>query len=95
MSAEARALPLPRRSTKQGSTKFIAAPPLPILAPKQMRSTISRSAPPLPLRAPKEVRSRIAKSGLQQTGQASWYNLNSTTASGEKMDGALTAAHRF
>ena len=42
------------------------------------------------------MRSKIAKSGLQQTGQASWYNLDSTTASGEKMEGeALTAAHRF
>ena len=97
VSAEATVLPLPRVSPKQGSARFIAAPPLPVLAPKQMRSTISRSdAPPLPMRAPKEVRSRIAKSGLQQTGQASWYNLDSTTASGEKMDGeALTAAHRF
>jgi rare lipoprotein A len=61
-----------------------------------MRSAISRSdAPPLPTRAPKEVRSRTAKSG-QQIGQASWYDLDSTTASGEEMDGAaLTAAHRF
>lgn len=81
VSAEAKALPLSRRSPKQGSARFIAALPLPVLAPKQMRSTISRSdAPPLPMRAPKEVRSRIAKSGLQQTGQASWYNLDSTTA---------------
>jgi rare lipoprotein A len=53
-------------------------------------------APPLPTRAPKEVRTRIAGSALQQTGRASWYNLDSLTASGEKMDdAAFTAAHNF
>jgi rare lipoprotein A len=73
------------------------APPLSLPTPKQARSAISRSdAPPLPTRAPKEVRSRIAGSALQQTGRASWYTLDSPTASGEKMDdAALTAAHNF
>jgi rare lipoprotein A len=33
--------------------------------------------------------------GLADTGRASWYQLASMTASGERMDaGALTAAHR-
>jgi len=98
LSAEAKALPLPRRSPKQGSAMLtFIPPPLPVPARKQTRSTISTSdAPPLPTRAPKKVRSKIARSALQQTGQASWYDLDSATASGEKMnDAALTAAHRF
>src|SRR5262249_18237620 len=50
-------------------------------------------APPLPTRAPKKVGSRIGNTH-HQTGQASWYSLDSVTASGEKMDdAALTAAH--
>jgi rare lipoprotein A len=96
MSAEALALPHP--APEQGSaTLTFTAPPPPVPAPKPTRSAISRSdAPPLPMRAPKEVRSRIAGSALQQTGRASWYSLDSPTASGEKMDdAALTAAHNF
>jgi rare lipoprotein A len=51
---------------------------------------------PASVRAPKEVRTRIGGSALYQTGQASWYSLDSVTASGEKMDDAgLTAAHNF
>jgi rare lipoprotein A len=47
-------------------------------------------------RRPKKVPPKIARSALQQTGQASWYDLDSATASGETMnDAALTAAHRF
>jgi rare lipoprotein A len=98
LSAEAKALPLPSRAPEQGSVMLtFTGPPLPVRAPKQTRSAISRSdAPPLPTRAPKEMRSKIAQSALQQTGQASWYNLDSVTASGEKMDDtAPTAAHRF
>jgi rare lipoprotein A len=96
MSAEA--LPLPHPASKQGSAMLtFTAPSLPVPAPKPTRSVISRSdAPPLPTRVPKEVRSRIAGSALQQTGRASWYSLDSPTASGEKMDdAALTAAHNF
>jgi rare lipoprotein A len=70
-------------------------PPLPVRSPKRARSAISRSeTPPLPTRAPKRLPSRIAGSPLQQTGRASWYALDSLTASGEKLDNAaLTAAH--
>jgi len=40
------------------------------------------------------VRSRLGGNALQQAGRASWYTLDSLTASGEKMDDvALTAAH--
>jgi rare lipoprotein A len=94
MSAEV--LPLPHPAPQQGSARLtFTAPPLPVPAPKQTQSTISKSgAPPLPKRAPKEVRSRLPWSALQQTGRASWYTLDSLTASGEKMDDvALTAAH--
>jgi rare lipoprotein A len=95
MSAEA--LPPPHPAPKASAMLIFTAPSLPVPAPKRARSPISRSdAPPLPMRAPKEVRSRIAGSALQQTGRASWYSLDSPTASGEKMDdGALTAAHNF
>jgi rare lipoprotein A (peptidoglycan hydrolase) len=92
-SMTAEALPLPHPAPQQGSARLtFNAPPLPVRAPKQARPAISRSdAPPLP---PKEVRSRLAGSGLHQTGRASWYTLDSLTASGEKMDDvALTAAH--
>jgi peptidoglycan lytic transglycosylase len=98
MSAKAEALPLPHPAPKQASAMLtFTAPPLPVPAPKPMRSAISRSdAPPMPTRVPKEVRSRIGGSALQQTGRASWYSLESPTASGEKMDdAALTAAHNF
>jgi rare lipoprotein A len=96
LRAQAKALPLPHPAPKQGLAMLIStAPPLPVSVPKQARSARS-DAPPLPTRAPKEVRTRIAGSALQQTGRASWYNLDSLTASGEKMDdAALTAAHRF
>jgi rare lipoprotein A len=96
MSAEALVLPHP--APKQGSaTLTFTAPPPPVPAPKPTRSAVSRSdTPPLPTRVPKEVRSRIAGNALQQTGRASWYSLDSPTASGEKMDdAALTAAHNF
>jgi len=71
------------------------APPLPVAAPKHTRSAKS-DAPPLLKRAPQEVRTKGAGSALQQIGRASWYTLDSPTASGEKMDdAALTAAHNF
>jgi peptidoglycan lytic transglycosylase len=96
MGAEAEALPLPPPAPQPSATLTFTAPPLPVLAPKRARSVISRSDAPLPTRAPKEVRSRIAGSTLQQIGRASWYSLDSPTASGEKMDDdALTAAHNF
>jgi rare lipoprotein A len=97
MGAEAEALPLPPPAPQPSATLTFTAPPLPVAAPKSTRSAKSRSdAPPLPMRVPKEVRSRIAGSALQQTGRASWYSLDSPTASGEKMDDdALTAAHNF
>src|SRR5262245_36427683 len=90
----AEAPPLPHPAPKRGSTMLtFAAPALPVAAPKQMRSARS-DAPPLPKQAPKEVRTKSAGSTLQQTGRASWYSLDSPTASGEKMDdAALTAAH--
>jgi len=71
------------------------APPLRVAAPKHTQSAKS-DAPPLLKRAPQEVRTKGAGSALQQTGRASWYSLDSPTASGEKMDdAALTAAHNF
>jgi len=94
----AEALPLPHPAPKQGSAILtFAAPWLPAGIRKRVRAAIPRSeVPPLPARAPKKVESRIAGSTPQQTGRASWYNLDSITASGEKMDeAALTAAHRF
>jgi rare lipoprotein A len=97
-SMTAAALPLPHPAPRQGAARLtFTTPPVPVPAAKQTRSGISRSAaPPLPTRAPKEVRSRIAESALQQTGQASWYTLDSPTANGENMDdAALTAAHNF
>ena len=92
----AEALPLPHPAPKQGSAILtFTVPPLPIR--KRLRTAIPTSeVPPLPARAPKKVESRIAGSTPQQTGRASWYSLDSITASGEKMDeAALTAAHRF
>ena len=95
VSAEAR--PLPRPAPKQGSAILtFTVPPLPIR--KRARTAIPRSeAPPLPMRMPKKVESKIAGSNTHhQIGRASWYRLDSVTASGEKMDdAALTAAHRF
>ena len=92
VSAEAR--PLPRPAPKQGSAILaFTVPPLPI-----RKRTLPRSeAPPPPTRAPKKAESRIAGSNTHhQIGRASWYRLESVTASGEKMDdAALTAAHRF
>jgi rare lipoprotein A len=92
MSAEA--LPLPHPAPKQGSAMLtFTAPPLPVPAPKKMRSTSGLDAT---IRAPGEALSRVAGSATQQTGRASWYTLDSPTASGEKMDDAtLTAAHNF
>jgi rare lipoprotein A len=89
LRAQAKALPL-----KQGAARLIfTAPPLPVPAPKRTKSISKSGAPPLPTRAPKEVRS-LAGNALQQAGRASWYTLDSLTASGEKMDDiALTAAH--
>jgi rare lipoprotein A len=97
MGAEAEALPLPPPAPQPSATLTFTAPPLPVLSPKRARSGISRSdVPPLPTRAPKKLRSRIAGSALQQTGRASWYTLDSPTASGDKMDdAAFTAAHNF
>jgi len=96
LRARATVLPLPHPAPKRGSAMLIStAPPLPVPAPQQVRSARS-DAPPLSTRAPKEARTRIAGSALQQTGQASWYSLDSLTASGEKMDdAAFTAAHNF
>jgi rare lipoprotein A len=95
MGAEAEALPLPPPAPQPSATLTFTAPPLPVLSPKRARSGISRSdVPPLP--TPKKLRSRIAGSALQQTGRASWYTLDSPTASGDKMDdAAFTAAHNF
>ena len=92
----AQALPLPHPAPKRGSaTLTFTAPPLPVAAPRQTRSAKS-GAPPLPKQAPKEVQTKSAGSALQQVGRASWYTLDSPTASGEKMDdSALTAAHGF
>ena len=92
----AQALPLPHPAPKRGSaTLTFTAPPLPVAAPRQTRSAKS-GAPPLPKQAPKEVQTKSAGSALQQIGRASWYTLDSPTASGEKMDdSALTAAHGF
>jgi rare lipoprotein A len=97
MGAEAEALPLPPPAPQPSATLTFTAPPPPVPAPKPTRSAISRSdAPPLPTRVPKEVRSGIAGGAPQQIGRASWYSLDSPTASGEKMDDdALTAAHNF
>src|SRR5262249_51864293 len=94
MTAEV--LPLLRPAPKRGSAVItFTAPPLPVKAPKQMQSARS-DAPPLPKPAPEEVQNKGAGSALQQTGRASWYSLDSTTANGEKMDdAALTAAHNF
>jgi rare lipoprotein A len=90
------ALPLPHPEPKRGSAMLtFTAPPLPVAAPKHMQSA-NADAPPLLKRAPQEVRTKSAGSALQQTGRASWYSLDSPTASGEKMDdAALTAAHNF
>jgi len=87
------ALPLPHPAPKRGSAMLtFTAPPLPVAAPKHTQS----DAPPLLKRAPQEVRTKGAGSALQQIGRASWYTLDSPTASGEKMDdAALTAAHNF
>jgi rare lipoprotein A (peptidoglycan hydrolase) len=96
VSAEAEVLPLPQTAPEQGLAMLIPpVPPLPERSPQKARSAIANSeAPPLPTRAPKEVRSKLAGSPLQQTGRASWYALDSLTASGEKLDHAgLTAAH--
>src|SRR5262245_40512119 len=94
MTAEAP--PLPQPAPKRGSAMLtLTAPALPVAAPKQMQS-IRSDAPPLVKPAPEEVRTKGAGSALQQTGRASWYSLDSTTANGEKMDdAALTAAHGF
>jgi len=90
------ALPLPLPAPKRGSAMLtFTAPPLPVAAPKHTQSAKS-DAPPLLKRAPQEVRTKGAGSALQQIGRASWYTLDSPTASGEKMDdAALTAAHNF
>ena len=90
------ALPLPHPAPKRGSAMLtFTAPPLPVAAPKHTQSAKS-DAPPLLKRAPQEVRTKGAGSALQQIGRASWYTLDSPTASGEKMDdAALTAAHNF
>jgi rare lipoprotein A len=87
------ALPLPHPAPKRGSAMLtFTAPPLPVAAPKHTQS----DAPPLLKRAPQEVRTKGAGSALQQMGRASWYTLDSPTASGEKIDdAALTAAHNF
>ena len=92
----AQALRVPHPAPKRGSaTLTFTAPPLPVAAPRQTRSAKS-GAPPLPKQAPKEVQTKSAGSALQQIGRASWYTLDSPTASGEKMDdSALTAAHGF
>jgi len=93
MNAEVLLLPHP--APKQGSAILTFTAPLPVPIRKRTRTAIARSeAPPLPTRSPKKVESRIAGSTLHQIGQASWYSLDSVTASGEKMDDvALTAAH--
>lgn len=90
------ALPLPLPAPKRGSAMLtFTAPPLPVAAPKHTHSAKS-DAPPLLKRAPQEARTKGAGSALQQIGRASWYTLDSPTASGEKMDdAALTAAHNF
>src|SRR4029079_818704 len=90
------ALPLPHPAPKQGSAILtFTAPALPVAAPKHTQSAKS-DPPPLLKRAPQEVRTKGAGSALQQIGRASWYTLDSPTASGEKMDdAALTAAHNF
>ena len=96
VSAEAEVLALPQLAPEQGLAMLILPmPPLPVRSPKKARSAISRSeTQPLPTRAPRKGQSRIAGSPLQQTGRASWYDLDSLTASGEKLnDAALTAAH--
>jgi rare lipoprotein A len=96
VSAEAEVLPMPQLAPKHGLAMLITPlPPLPMRSPKKARSAISRSeTPPLPTRAPNEAPTGIAGSPLQQTGRASWYALDSLTASGEKLDdAALTAAH--
>ena len=89
------ALPLPQPAPpKRGSAMLtFTAPPLPVAPPKQTRSA-KPDAPPPPKQAPKEVRTKREGSAFQQTGRASWYTLDSPTASGEKMDdAAFTAAH--
>jgi rare lipoprotein A len=88
--------PAKQREICKRAILTFTVPPLPIR--KRARTAIPRSEAPLPpTRAAKKVESRIAGSNTHhQIGRASWYRLDSVTASGEKMDdAALTAAHRF
>ena len=86
--------PAPTREEEKSVRAEAEVMPLPQSAPERGLAILIPPVPPLPAGAPKEVPSRIVGSPLQQTGRASWYALDSLTASGEKLDdAALTAAH--
>lgn len=61
------------------------------LAPEIAAPKPESASPPSEVTAPHPTGSKAARA---ETGHASWYDLDSSTASGEPMDpGALTAAH--